>query len=40
MAGYLLQRILLLGLTFIAITVIQFGIIHNAPGDPVELFFA
>lgn len=40
MAGYLLQRVVLLGLTFIAITVIQFGIIHNAPGDPVELFFA
>ncbi len=40
MGGYLLQRAVLLSLTFVAITVIQFVIIHSAPGDPVELFFA
>ncbi len=40
MVGYLLQRVVLLGLTFILITAIQFVIIHSAPGDPVELFFA
>jgi peptide/nickel transport system permease protein len=40
LVGYLLQRVVLLGFTFVAITVIQFAIIHNAPGDPVELFFA
>ena len=40
MAGYLIQRVLLLFFTFIAITVIQFAIIHSAPGDPVDLFFS
>ena len=40
MAGYLVQRVFLLSLTFVAITVIGFGIVHLAPGDPVELFFA
>jgi peptide/nickel transport system permease protein len=40
MVGYLLQRVVLLFFTFIAITVIQFAIIHNAPGDPVDLFLA
>ncbi len=40
MAGYLVQRVFLLSLTFVAITVIGFGIVRLAPGDPVELFFA
>jgi peptide/nickel transport system permease protein len=40
MAGYLLQRIVLLGLTFVAITLIGFTIMRLAPGDPVEMFFA
>jgi peptide/nickel transport system permease protein len=40
MIRYLLQRVVLLFFTFIAITVIAFGIMHLAPGDPVELFFA
>ncbi len=40
MAGYLVQRIFLLSMTFVAITVIGFGIVRLAPGDPVELFFA
>jgi peptide/nickel transport system permease protein len=40
MARYLIQRVFLLGLTFLAITVVAFGIVHMAPGDPVELFFA
>jgi peptide/nickel transport system permease protein len=40
MAGYLIQRVILLGLTFIAITLIGFVIMHQAPGDPVEMFFA
>jgi peptide/nickel transport system permease protein len=40
MMRYLLQRIVLLFRTFIAITVIAFAIMHLAPGDPVELFFA
>jgi peptide/nickel transport system permease protein len=40
MLRYLLQRLVLLFFTFIAITVIGFTIMHAAPGDPVELFFA
>ncbi|MFQ5697540.1 MAG: ABC transporter permease [Myxococcota bacterium] len=40
MLRYLAQRIVLLALTFLAITVIGFSIVHLAPGDPVELFFA
>ncbi|MCP4007141.1 MAG: ABC transporter permease [bacterium] len=40
MASYLLQRVILLSLTFIAITVLQFVLIHQAPGDPVEMFFS
>ena len=40
MAGYLIQRMILLGLTFIAITTIGFTIMRLAPGDPVELFFS
>jgi peptide/nickel transport system permease protein len=40
MAGYLIQRVILLGLTFIAITMIGFTIMRLAPGDPVELFFS
>jgi peptide/nickel transport system permease protein len=40
MLRYLLQRVLLLALTFVAITMIGFGIMHAAPGDPVDLFFA
>jgi peptide/nickel transport system permease protein len=40
MAGYLIQRAVLLGLTFIAITMIGFTIMRLAPGDPVELFFS
>jgi len=39
MGRYLIQRCFLLGLTFIAITIIGFGIVRLAPGDPVELFF-
>ncbi len=40
MGRYLIQRIFLLGLTFIAITIIGFSIVRLAPGDPVELFFS
>jgi len=40
MLGYLLQRLLLIGLTFLAITVIGFLVMHLAPGDPVDLFLA
>jgi peptide/nickel transport system permease protein len=40
MARYLIQRVLLLALTFLAITLIGFSIVRLAPGDPVELFFA
>ena len=40
MLRYLAQRIVLLGLTFVAITIVAFAIIHLAPGDPVDLFFA
>jgi peptide/nickel transport system permease protein len=40
MARYLVQRVFLLALTFLAITVIGFSITRLAPGDPVELFFA
>jgi peptide/nickel transport system permease protein len=37
MAGYLLQRLLLLIPTFIGITLICFLVVHLAPGDPAEL---
>ncbi len=40
MGRYLIQRSFLLGLTFIAITIIGFSIVRLAPGDPVELFFS
>ena len=40
MVGYLIQRVFLLALMFVAITMIAFAIMHLAPGDPVELFFA
>ncbi len=40
MARYLIQRVLLLALTFLAITLIGFSIVRLAPGDPVELFFS
>jgi peptide/nickel transport system permease protein len=40
MLAYVLRRILLLIPTFIGITFIGFAIMHLAPGDPVELFFA
>ncbi|MCZ6569748.1 MAG: ABC transporter permease [Deltaproteobacteria bacterium] len=40
MGRYLIQRCFLLGLTFIAITIIGFSIVRLAPGDPVELFFS
>jgi peptide/nickel transport system permease protein len=39
MLRYLVQRVLLLALTFVAITMIGFGIMHAAPGDPVDLYF-
>jgi peptide/nickel transport system permease protein len=37
---YLVQRVFLLVLTFLTITVLAFSIMHLAPGDPVDLFFA
>jgi peptide/nickel transport system permease protein len=40
MLQYLLQRLSLMALTFLAITVIAFSIVHLAPGDPVDLFFS
>lgn len=40
MIRYLVQRIFLLFLTFVSITIIGFSIMRLAPGDPVELFFA
>ena len=40
MAAYLVQRVFLLVVTFVVITMIGFGIVSLAPGDPVELFFA
>lgn len=40
MLGYIVQRALLIGLTFLAITVVGFTIMRAAPGDPVDLFFA
>ena len=40
MLRYLVQRVFLLVLTFLTITVIAFLIMHLAPGDPVDLFFA
>ncbi len=39
MFQYLIRRVFLLVLTFLAITVIAFAIMHAAPGDPVDLFF-
>src|SRR5262249_11050045 len=35
-----LQRLVLMVMTFVAITMVSFSIVHLAPGDPVELFFA
>jgi peptide/nickel transport system permease protein len=40
MLRYLVQRIFLLALTFVAITMVAFSIVHMAPGDPVDLYFA
>ena len=40
MLAYTVRRLLLLIPTFFGITVIAFLIIHLAPGDPVDLFFA
>lgn len=40
MGAYLIQRIFLLFFTFIAITIVGFTIMHLAPGDPVDLYFA
>jgi peptide/nickel transport system permease protein len=40
MLAYALQRILLLVPTFVGITFIAFSIMHLAPGDPVDLYFA
>jgi peptide/nickel transport system permease protein len=40
MGRYLIQRCFLLGLTFIAITIIGFAVVRLAPGDPVELFLS
>jgi len=40
MLSYLVQRIVLLAATFLAITVIGFTITRLAPGDPVELYFS
>ncbi len=40
MLAYLIKRIFLLALTFVAITMIAFAIILSSPGDPVELFFS
>ncbi|MBW2282020.1 MAG: ABC transporter permease [Deltaproteobacteria bacterium] len=40
MFQYLVQRVLLMMGTFLTITVIAFSIMHLAPGDPVDLFFA
>ncbi len=37
MTTYLLQRFLLMVPTFFGITLIAFGIVHLAPGDPAEL---
>jgi peptide/nickel transport system permease protein len=40
MLGYAIRRLLLLVPTFIGITFIAFLIMHLAPGDPVEIYFA
>ncbi len=40
MLAYTVQRLLLLIPTFFGITFLAFAIMHLAPGDPVELFFA
>lgn len=40
MLAYTLKRILLLIPTFVGITFIAFLIMHLAPGDPVDLYFA
>jgi peptide/nickel transport system permease protein len=37
MIAYLMQRLLLMGPTFLGITLIAFSLIHLAPGDPAEL---
>jgi peptide/nickel transport system permease protein len=38
--GYAVRRLLLMIPTFIGVTFLAFAIMHLAPGDPVELFFA
>ena len=40
MLQYLVQRVVLMMGTFLTITVVAFSIMHLAPGDPVDLFFA
>jgi peptide/nickel transport system permease protein len=40
LAGYLMQRLGLMAMTFVAVTAIAFSIVHLAPGDPVDLYFA
>ena len=40
MLGYTIRRVLLLIPTFVGITFIAFCIMHLAPGDPVDLYFA
>jgi len=38
--GYVLQRLGLMGVTFVAITALAFSIIYLAPGDPVDLYLS
>ncbi len=40
MIAYSVRRLLLLVPTFFGVTFLAFAIMHMAPGDPVELFFA
>ena len=40
MLAYALRRSLLMIPTFVGVTFIGFAIMHLAPGDPVELYFA
>ena len=40
MLAYIVRRLLLIIPTLFAIMVINFGIIHLAPGGPVEQFIA
>ncbi|MGH7857393.1 MAG: ABC transporter permease, partial [Candidatus Binatia bacterium] len=40
MLAYTIQRVLLMIPTFVGITFIAFLVMHLAPGDPVELYFA